>query len=221
MPSQLPYVMLNIECGKMLTSCISWIKGIVRSQNTLSIEIKVNNIAYIVMVSSGRYPNLIIGSEIELEIVSEWHDDGAKLYGFKDLESKSTFLLLRSISGVGGRTALNILGLFTVAEFNQIILNKNSEKLKRTPKIGARLSLRIVSELQDKIKAELEQDTPLAEQARETMKNLGYSVSDIDKTITQLLSEYDCSEWNIQTWIKKGMKYLSADIIVNSSKTGT
>lgn len=207
----------------MLSSCISWIKGVVRSQNEYNLEIQIQNVAYTVMIASGRFSHVKKGSEIELEIISEWHDDGLKLYGFIDIESKKAFSLLRSISGVGGRTALNILGLFTVPEFHQIILNKNSDKLKRAPKIGARLSQRIISELQDRIEVKLECDLTLTEQTlteqtRATMLTLGYGESDIDKTITILLKHDECSKWSIQTWIKMAMNHLSADIITKSSK---
>ena len=77
-------------------------------------------------------------------------EDAVELFGFASREEKEMFLRLISVSGVGPKTALGMLGAMPLRELNLAILLGDVNALSRAPGIGKKTAQRIALELKDK-----------------------------------------------------------------------
>lgn len=78
-------------------------------------------------------------------------EDAMELFGFATREEKQMFLSLTSVSGIGPKTALGVLGSMPLRDLNLAILLGDVTALSRAPGIGKKTAQRIALELKDKI----------------------------------------------------------------------
>ena len=78
-------------------------------------------------------------------------EDAMELYGFATMEEKQLFLSLTSVSGVGPKMALGLLGSMPLRDLNLAILLGDVTALSRAPGIGKKTAQRIALELKDKV----------------------------------------------------------------------
>ena len=123
-----------------------------------------------------------------------------ELFGFATREEKEMFLQLTSVSGIGPKTALGVLGAMPLRALNLAILLGDVNALSRAPGIGKKTAPRIALELKDKISqadvsaAVPAQNTSAAPalspdavtEAIEAMIALGYSSTEARNAISQV-----------------------------------
>ena len=78
-------------------------------------------------------------------------EDAVELFGFSSKEEKELFLQLTSVSGIGPKTALGVLGSMPIRDLSLAILLGDTAALSRAPGIGKKTAQRIALELKDKI----------------------------------------------------------------------
>ena len=78
-------------------------------------------------------------------------EDAMELFGFATREEKQMFLSLTSVSGIGPKTALGVLGSMPLRDLSLAILLGDVTALSRAPGIGKKTAQRIALELKDKI----------------------------------------------------------------------
>ena len=102
-----------------------------------------------------------IGEEHEVTLYTHclFKEDEAFMYGFLSKDELETFQDLISISGVGPKSALNLLSRFSPEEISQAIEDENCELLSSVPKIGKKVASKIVLELKGKLKFATESTT--------------------------------------------------------------
>ncbi len=74
------------------------------------------------------------------------------LFGFANEEEKNLFSLLQTVSGVGPKLALQVVGTLTPGVFALAILQGDVESLTRVKGIGKKGAARMILELTDKLK---------------------------------------------------------------------
>lgn len=78
-------------------------------------------------------------------------EDALELFGFASKEEKKLFLRLTSVSGIGPRTALNVLNAMPLNDLTLAILNADIVMLSRAPGIGKKTAQRIALELREQL----------------------------------------------------------------------
>ena len=92
-----------------------------------------------------------VGETMRCHTFLSVREDAMELFGFATREEKDLFLLLTSVSGIGPKTALGVLGSMPVKDLNLAILLGDVNVLSRAPGIGKKTAQRIALELKDKI----------------------------------------------------------------------
>ena len=133
-------------------------------------------------------------------------EDALELYGFATTEEKKLFLKLISVSGVGPKMALGLLGAMSVQDLNMAILMEDLNSLSRAPGIGKKMAQRICMELRDKVsQSEIVKGKPgapaagkaapdAAAEAMEALMALGYSSSEVREALSRVHTQSDQAE---------------------------
>src|SRR6185369_15938313 len=124
--------------------------------------------------------NRKVGEEISLFIHTHVREDALDLYGFLEYSELEFFEMLISVSGVGPRSALAILGLTSIDTLRHAIGTGDTSYLTKISGIGKKTAEKIVIELRDKVadkmKGEKSGGSLQGElDALEALKSLGYS----------------------------------------------
>lgn len=91
------------------------------------------------------------GTECKLHTHLSVREDSMELYGFEKREERDMFRRLISVSGIGPRSALFVLGSMPLADLRMAILTEDVGMLSRAPGIGKKTAQRLALELKDKI----------------------------------------------------------------------
>lgn len=131
---------------------ISYIEGTIKFINQKNICVLTNSgVGYEVQIDKNHIENLKINQEINLHIYSHIKEDAFDLYGFLDRSEKIMFEQLTSISGIGPRSALQILSLSGSQVLYENVIKNNVAYLTQISGIGKKIAEKIVLELKDKL----------------------------------------------------------------------
>lgn len=127
---------------------IAQITGTVLEQTEKDVTIDVGGIGYALFVCPF---SAIVGSTLTLYTHQVIKDDAHDLYGFQSKEERALFRILISVSGVGPRTALAMLSLYTLPDLVRIIRTGDSKAIALVPGIGKKTAEKVVIDLKDKV----------------------------------------------------------------------
>ncbi len=148
----------------------------------------------------------IKGTKISLFTHLAVREDALDLYGFLSEEELNFFELLISISGIGPKTALNVLNVSSVSLLKKAISTADTSHLIKVSGIGKKIAEKIVLELKDKIFTQKETDMNLKDEidAMEALQSLGYS----QREVREALKKIDQKFVKTQDKIKEALKVL-------------
>ena len=78
-------------------------------------------------------------------------EDAMELFGFVTRDEKRMFMKLISVSGIGPKTALGILGVISPADLSVAIVTGDASRLAKAPGIGKKTAQRLILELKEKV----------------------------------------------------------------------
>ena len=126
--------------------------GIVAEKNPDSIVLDVNGVGYLLYVSGATLSMApAAGERMKLYSVLNVREDAMELFGFYSREEKAMYERLKGVSGVGSRTALQILSSMSVRDLSLALVAGDANALTRVPGIGKKTAQRLVLELKDKV----------------------------------------------------------------------
>ena len=128
------------------------VRGVLKRKDGKSVVVGVGGIDFKVavpMTTSERLP--MVGREVELFTYFHLREGGVELYGFLSEPERQFFEALITVTGVGPKSALSILGVAPAEELMTTIAKGEVDLLQRSSGIGRKTAERIVLELKDKL----------------------------------------------------------------------
>lgn len=199
---------------------IEYIKGDLTELTPATAVIECHGVGYLANISLNTYTAIQNLSQVKLYVYEAIREDAYILYGFANKRERELFLLLISVSGIGGNTARTILSALTPNELCEVIGSGNDKLLKMVKGIGGKTAQRIIVELRDKITStegdSTSQSTNTAlftdtsneilESAVAALNMLGYTAAASQKVIKSIIKEQPGI--TVETAIKEALRRL-------------
>ena len=161
-----------------------------------------------------------IGDNVKKHTYYYVREDNISLYGFLTSEELRMFELLIQTSGIGAKSALTILANIEPHQFALAVITNDDAKLTKIPGIGKKTAARMILELKDKMKIELDGVTKDDSEVKETieltenveeaisaLQVLGYNKKEIEK----VFEKEDLKDLSVEDIIRKGLTLLGRD----------
>ena len=132
------------------------------------VTVAVNGVGYEVLIPLSSFDKLPQpGQDVKLLTQLIVREDSHTLYGFATATERDLFrLLINSVSGIGPKTALNILSGMNAIAFRGAVANSDVKALSQISGVGKKTAERIIVELRDKIGAAGAWEASSAQRAR-------------------------------------------------------
>ena len=132
---------------------IASLDGVVAAVAFDSLIIEVGGVGYRVYASPSVLASAAPGSRQRLFTHHVIREDLQALYGFRGAEELGFFGLLLTVTGVGPKVAMAIVGSRPTAELQLAIMQQDQAVLVSIPGIGKKLAERVIFELKEKVAA--------------------------------------------------------------------
>ena len=175
---------------------ISLVNGVVRSIGSEKVVVEVGGVGLSVSVTSQTGSQLNVGVPVQLFTTLIVREDALTLFGFLDEESRSTFELVQTVTGIGPKVALAIMGSHSPQTLAAAIAQEDIAAIEKVPGIGRKGAQRLILELKGKITdfgttPRSSQHQPVwREQLTSALVSLGFSAKDSDAAINSVIAEY-------------------------------
>jgi Holliday junction DNA helicase RuvA len=134
---------------------ITFLQGKLIEALPTQVVVDVNGIGYEVLIPLSSFDKLPTpGAEIKLLTQLIVREDAHILYGFMSAGERDLFrMLINNVSGIGPKTALNILSGMNAVTFRGAVASSDVKSLSQISGVGKKTAERIVVELRDKVGA--------------------------------------------------------------------
>jgi len=132
---------------------ITFLQGKLVEALPTQVTVDVNGVGYEALIPLSSFDKLPQpGHPVRLLTQLVIREDAHTLYGFMTAEERNLFrLLVHTVSGIGPKTALNVLSGISVTAFRGAVANGDIKALSQISGVGKKTAERIVVELKDKI----------------------------------------------------------------------
>jgi holliday junction DNA helicase RuvA len=132
---------------------IASLDGLVGAVFADSMILEVGGVGYRVFCAPSVLASLSAGGRAKLFTHHVVREDAQALYGFRTPEELGFFGLLLTVTGVGPKVALAIIGSRPVGDLQLAIMSEDQALLTSVSGVGKKLAARIVLELREKVSA--------------------------------------------------------------------
>lgn len=196
---------------------ISLINGVVRSIGCDKVIVEVGGVGLAVSVTTQTGYQLNIGVPVQLFTTLIVREDALTLFGFLDEESRSTFELVQTVTGIGPKVALAIMGSHSPQTLAAAIAQEDISAIEKVPGIGRKGAQRLILELKGKISdfgtsnRSAHHQPVWREQLTLALVSLGFTAKDSDAAINSVLADYvengvEPSEIELSELLKKALQ---------------
>lgn len=201
---------------------IGYLKGTVAASDGQIVTLMVGGVGFEVMMPNDGETLFTIGEEAAIYTYMHVRENEIGLYGFSSALEKKLFNVLIGVSGIGPKSAMQMLGVSSPQGIITAITTGDEKLLSSLPGIGKKTAARLILELGEKIAKEsplITQDAPApvqkkAAQQPSAIENdltdaliaLGYRAHEIKEMqeATDVLEETD-----VNAALKKALQYFA------------
>ena len=206
----------------MEETMIGYLKGTVAASDGQIVTLMVGGVGFEVMMPNDGETLFTIGEEAAIYTYMHVRENEIGLYGFSSALEKKLFNVLIGVSGIGPKSAMQMLGVSSPQGIITAITTGDEKMLSSLPGIGKKTAARLILELGEKIAKEfplITQDAPApvqkkAAQQPSAIENdltdaliaLGYRAHEIKEMqdATDVLEETD-----VNAALKKALQYFA------------
>lgn len=169
---------------------IAFVKGFVTDISDRSVIIETQGVGYEIWATTDTLARAKVGAEMALFTHLVVREDSLELFGFSARNELTFFQMLLTVSGVGPRGALSIVGLGSIESVKRAIGSGDANYLTSVSGIGRKTAEKIIIDLRDKLSAlghksengEFSGDSD----ALEALVKLGYTKEEARSAIKQI-----------------------------------
>jgi len=187
---------------------IAYLRGKILEKTLKSAIVLTDKIGYEVFLTSKELEGVVKEQEAEYFIYSYIKEDAFDLYGFRSVAELDFFKKLISVSGVGPKSALNVLALAEIEELKRAITSGDAAVLQQVSGIGKKTAERLVVELKEKFISDLSEQVMVSnvdQQVVDALVSLGYKEVEARGVVKSI----PASETDLATRIKEALKYIN------------
>ncbi|MFH1029714.1 MAG: Holliday junction branch migration protein RuvA [bacterium] len=155
---------------------INFLKGKIEDKGTDHIALNVHDVGYMAY-ASGALLECALGEDVKVYTYHYIRENSMELFGFLDKEDLNFFKVLISVSGIGPKSAMGILGKTDKENIKKAIISNDASSLISFG-IGKRTAERLVMELKSKFNKIVLDDKNYTDENSEAVEGLaalGYS----------------------------------------------
>lgn len=115
------------------------------------IVLDVGGVGYGLEMTANAVARIADGSTQTLWVYTHMSEDALRLFGFLTIDERQIFVLLLSVSRIGPKLALGILGSLDARRLVEIVEREDATTLSKVPGIGAQSAKKFILELKPKI----------------------------------------------------------------------
>lgn len=184
---------------------ISLLNGTVRSVSSDRLVVEVGGFGVSVLVNPQTSAQATLGAQIQLFTSLVVREDSLTLFGFINDESRALFELVQTVSGIGPKVALSILGALTPEDLGRAIAQEDVAVIEKVPGIGRKGAQRLILELKGKLsdlstgQSYTSHQPAWREQLTSALVSLGFSPKESDAAISNVVSELQSNDVDAST----------------------
>ena len=173
---------------------ISLLYGPIRKLQIDHAIVDVGGVGLSVTITAATSARLSVGNDAQFFTSLVVREDSLTLFGFLDEASRSLFELVQTVSGIGPRVAMSILGVLSPEDLGSAIAQENIAAIERVPGIGRKGAQRLILELKGKLNeisashSIARHQPPWREKLSSALMGLGFSAKEADGAIGNLVS---------------------------------
>ena len=178
----------------------AYLQGKIAAKSANELILDVQGVGFELNCSMNTLTNVPqVGEDARLYTILNVKEDLMELYGFATLEEKQMFTRLTSVSGVGPKTALQMLSSMPLKDLTLAIMTGDTAVLARAQGIGKKTAQRIALELKEKVgelevdglsftagEAEAASPTGNVNEAIQGLLSLGYTAQEAARAVKQV-----------------------------------
>lgn len=180
---------------------IRYLKGKFHPQTDGTAVIETaGGVGYLVSLpaNSPLYKN-VEGEEVRVYTAMIVREDDMSLYGFENQDELDLFKLLITVSGVGAKAGMSIMGILPPGELKRAIATGDTKAISAASGVGKKTAERVILELKDKVGeypdgdlAEASETVVITSERSEAISaltSLGYSRSEAEGAVGKIKEE--------------------------------
>ena len=188
-----------------------YFNGKLTEKNGQYAVVEAGGIGYKLYIPSSVYAKLPPPGQQAL-LYASWvvRELSQTLYGFVSKEERDLFELLLTVSGIGPKSALGLVGYFDPLALQETVRKGNASALAQAPGIGKKTAEKLILDLKSKLKITIlpPSSTPSYKQdALNALLRLGYSHMGAEHAIQKALEDVSGEEEDLSSLITAALKY--------------
>jgi Holliday junction DNA helicase RuvA len=185
---------------------IGYIEGEIVHKDERSRILLTSGIGYVIFVTGATLALVQPGEQMRFWTHLAVREDALDLYGFFRREELLFFRLLIGISGIGPKSAQNVLSLADIRTLTHAIRSGDASYLTKVSGIGKKLGEKIILELKDKLSEFAVGETEISNAETEAilaLEALGYAPRDTRELVRTLTPLHHTTEAIIKKALQK------------------